>query len=64
MEESLLKMSIGPGLYNLNNSYENHDPKFPKSSTIISQKKGVSTSSNIPFVYGDGMSSKSSILFE
>jgi len=50
MEESLLKMSIGPGLYNLNNSYENHDPKFPKSSTIISQKKGVSTSSNISFV--------------
>ena len=43
MEESLLKISNGPGIYNLNNSYENYDKKFPISPTIISQKGGIST---------------------
>ena len=49
MEESLLKISNGPGIYNLNNSFENYDKKFPISPTIISQRGGIS-STNIPLV--------------
>ena len=49
MEESLLKISNGPGIYNLINSFENYDKKFPISPTIISQRGGIS-STNIPLV--------------